>query len=189
MGPATALGGVSDADLLVSAARSNDRPAFDELVRRTAPELFRTAYHLVHPSYVDDLVQDTYLKAWRSRTTYRQEAQPLTWLMRIMRNAAFDRHLRPTEKTEPIDDDLIVSESVNDIESFVLAEAIDQALAELVDWQAAIIRRRHLEGQTWATIVAGMAFRNEYYAKQAYALAKRNLARLLAVPPPVLGAP
>ena len=109
--------------------------------------------------------------------------------MRIIRNAASHRHLRPTDKTEPIDDDLIVTQSVNDIESFVLAEAIDAALAALEDWQADIIRRRHLEGQTWAGIVAGMAFRNEYYAKQAYALAKRNLARLLAVPPPVLGAP
>ena len=71
LGPATALAGVSDADLLVSAARTNDRRAFDELVRRTAPDLFRTAYYLVHPSYVDDVVQETSLNAWRSRTTYR----------------------------------------------------------------------------------------------------------------------
>lgn len=186
VGPATAL---SDAALLRAAALYDDCHAFDELVRRSAPQLHAMAYRLVHPSYVDDVVQQTYLNAWRSRTTYRQEAAPMSWLVSIMRNVATSRHHRPADKTEPLEDDLAVTVSADDIEAFVLAETIDAALAVLEDWQAVIIRRRHLEGQSWQTITTAMCFRNEYFAKKAYAVAKKNLARLLSPPPPALGAP
>ncbi|CAH0346796.1 RNA polymerase sigma factor [Bacillus sp. CECT 9360] len=46
-------------------------------------------YYTGH-SDVEDLVQDTFLKALRSFNGYRKESHPKTWLLKIARNTAID---------------------------------------------------------------------------------------------------
>lgn len=43
----------------------------------------------------EDLVQETLLRAFRSRETFRGESSELSWLRRILRNLAIDRARRP----------------------------------------------------------------------------------------------
>lgn len=74
---------------LVAAARDGDRGAFDELVRVTSPETYTLAYRLVgNEEDARDVVQETYLRAYKGIGKFRGDAQFSTWLYRITANCA-----------------------------------------------------------------------------------------------------
>src|ERR1700693_1832890 len=75
---------------LVDAARDGDRPAFDELVRRTYVDTYTLAMRLTaHEEDARDVVQETYLRAWKGLKGFRGDAQFTTWLYRITANTAY----------------------------------------------------------------------------------------------------
>ena len=78
---------------LVDAAREGDDVAVRELVRRTQPAIWRLCNVLGSPGDEDDLVQDTYLRAFRSLPSYRGEAPITAWLLSIARRVCAD-HVR-----------------------------------------------------------------------------------------------
>ncbi len=78
------------------AAQKGDRRAFDELVMQLSPRLMRSAHGLVAPAYCEDLVQETWMRAWLYRNSYTGRALLSTWLYMIMKNLAADRKLRPS---------------------------------------------------------------------------------------------
>jgi RNA polymerase sigma-70 factor (ECF subfamily) len=94
---------------LVAAAREGDRPAFDELVRRTYVETYTLAMRLTaHEEDARDVVQETYLRAWRGIGSFRGDAQFTTWLYRITANTAYTTvRKRRRHRTEPLDTMLV----------------------------------------------------------------------------------
>lgn len=83
---------VSDADLLAKA--DSDASAFEALFARHAGALRRYIARRVEPSVVDDLVSETFARAFHHRARYRQEypdARP--WLFGIAANL-IRHHLR-----------------------------------------------------------------------------------------------
>jgi len=75
---------------LVSAAREGDRPAFDELVRRTYVDTYTLALRLTaHEEDARDVVQESYLRAWKGLPNFRGDAQFTTWMYRITANPAY----------------------------------------------------------------------------------------------------
>lgn len=168
---------------LMLAAQHGDRQAFDDLIRRLSPSLGRAAHHMVHPSYVEDLVQETWYRAWRFRHTYHGDAQPLTWLYRIMTRTRTSRALRPTASAEGATDDLACSSSAADLEAFEVADTIDRALARIGDRQAQVVRLRHLGEKDWTTIAAQVGLASAYEAKKTYRDAMNKLAAIQAIPP------
>ena len=88
------MGDVNDRlGALVDAAREGDDVAVRELVRCTQPAIWRLCNVLGSPGEEDDLVQDTYLRAFRSLDTYRGEAPITAWLLSIARRVCAD-HVR-----------------------------------------------------------------------------------------------
>jgi len=80
----------TELDRLVAAARDGDRPAFDELVRRTYVDTYTLALRLTaHEEDARDVVQDTYLRAWKGIGEFRGDAAFSTWLYRITANTAY----------------------------------------------------------------------------------------------------
>ncbi len=74
---------------LVDAAKAGDRDAFDALVRLTYLETYTLAYRLTGDEEdARDVVQETYLRAYRGLRRFRGEAQFSTWLYRITANCA-----------------------------------------------------------------------------------------------------
>lgn len=82
---------------LVEAAREGDDVALGQLVRRTQAEVWRLCSALGSPGEVEDLVQDTYLRAMRAIPGFRGDAPVRLWLLAIARRACAD-HVRQRER-------------------------------------------------------------------------------------------
>lgn len=65
----------------------NQRKAFEEMVSRFSPQLYAQIRRMVldHDD-ADDILQNTYLKAWSSISTFRGNSKLSTWLYRIAYN-------------------------------------------------------------------------------------------------------
>lgn len=75
---------------LVEAAAAGDEAAFSELVRLTHTEMYGLAYRLVgNEDDARDVLQEAYLRAYRSLSKFRGDAAFTTWLYRITANAAY----------------------------------------------------------------------------------------------------
>lgn len=71
---------------------------FDTLVKAVAPELYRYALGLCHHhEQAQDLVQETFLRAWRSQDSLRTQTAARAWLYKILRN----EHARLYERQRP----------------------------------------------------------------------------------------
>ncbi|GAA4539245.1 RNA polymerase subunit sigma-70 [Amycolatopsis samaneae] len=86
---------------VVAAAKAGDEAAFGGLAERYRRELRVHCYRMLG-SYeeAEDQVQETFLRAWRGRGTYRAEASFRAWLYRIATNACLD-FLDRTPRTVP----------------------------------------------------------------------------------------
>jgi RNA polymerase sigma-70 factor (ECF subfamily) len=90
---------------LVGAARLGDRFAFDELVRRTHVDTYTLAFRLTADEEdARDVVQESYLRAWKGLPNFRGDAQFSTWMYRITANTAYSVvKRRRRNRAEPID--------------------------------------------------------------------------------------
>lgn len=92
----------TDRVLLVRAERG-DQAAFDRLVRRHTPRMYRVALRITGTSAdAEDVVQDAWVSAWRSLSDFRSESQVSTWLYRVVSNAAL-MHVRRRRPTVSLD--------------------------------------------------------------------------------------
>lgn len=92
-------GTTCEADLLAAAAERSEA-AVRELIRRNNPRLFRVARGLLSTdAEAEDVVQETYLAAFRSLDRFRGGATFSTWITRIAINNALmhQRRIRPEE--------------------------------------------------------------------------------------------
>jgi RNA polymerase sigma-70 factor (ECF subfamily) len=79
-----------------------EREDFAEQAMEFAPQLYSSALRMTrNQADAEDLVQDTYLRAYRSFHTFREGTNLRAWLFRIMTNAYINsyraRQRRPTE--------------------------------------------------------------------------------------------
>ncbi|MFC4522603.1 RNA polymerase sigma factor [Cupriavidus pinatubonensis] len=86
--PPPAVDARPDAEL-VAGARAGEASAFEAIMRRNNRLLFRTARGVVpDDAEAQDVVQETYLRAFTSLDSFRGEAALSTWLARIAINVA-----------------------------------------------------------------------------------------------------
>jgi RNA polymerase sigma-70 factor (ECF subfamily) len=96
---------LDDAEL-VARHLAGDAQAFDALVRRHRDRAWSVAMRtLGDPTEAADAVQDAFVSAYRSISSFRAEAKFSTWLHRIVVNACLDRVRRARARpTVPLDD-------------------------------------------------------------------------------------
>jgi RNA polymerase sigma-70 factor (ECF subfamily) len=81
-------------DKLIEEALRGDQKAFKELMARHQASVFHIIFRLVRDKELaNDLVQETFMKAFSSLKTYRSEYRFSTWLYKIAANSSID-HLR-----------------------------------------------------------------------------------------------
>ena len=90
---------MEDLTSLVLLSSKGDRHAFEEIVRATARLVWAYVHGLVKdPSWTEDLVQETYLRAWESIATLEDPAAFRGWLFTIARRLAW-RHAEIAGRT------------------------------------------------------------------------------------------
>ncbi len=84
--PATQTEPATDDTEAVRRAQSGDREAFAHLVARHGAAATRAAAWFGAGADVDDVVQEAFVKAWRSLDRFRPDAPFRPWLLRIVVN-------------------------------------------------------------------------------------------------------
>jgi len=86
-------------------AQAGDEPAFRRLVERHGRGVFQLAFRLTgSETDAEDVVQDTFLKAYRELKRFEARSSFKTWVHRITVNCAYDLlRQRPRHKAESLD--------------------------------------------------------------------------------------
>lgn len=156
--PEAVLDDDADDRVLAAAGRAGDVAAFEELVRRHGPAIFRYARRMVSDAdAVNDVVQETFVAAWRQIANFRGDSSVRTWLFAICARKVVDSHR--VKRALPIDDRLIEPAS-NDRSSDPFAaasnneflDALELALGELPPRQRAVWLLREVERLTFPQI-------------------------------------
>src|SRR3989449_10698402 len=93
---------------LVRTARNGDRPAFEELVRRTSRLVFARMYLETGDTHAaEDLVQETLLTAYRMLGQLTQPEKFRPWLLRIAQNHSHNAIRHDTRKKRTQDPEIL----------------------------------------------------------------------------------
>src|SRR6476620_7144159 len=93
------------------AAVQGDRDAFERVIRLTSRNLFAIAYGMLQSrEEAEDVVQDTFVKAWKSRWRVRDSSKLPAWLATIARHRA--RDLARKRRPDPLPENFEASELV-----------------------------------------------------------------------------
>lgn len=143
----------SEDSALIDAALTGDRMAFTALVQRYDDRMRGLAWQLLgNQSDMDDVLQDAYLKAYRSLGSFRRDAAFSSWLYRIVQTTCIDayrrRARRPQVSLEVVADP---RDPVNDPATAVTdRDALRHALAALPEQQLAAVLLVDAEGFSYA---------------------------------------
>ena len=175
----------------VARARAGDAEAFREIVERYSRMLWRAAWRILGDGdAAEDAVQEAFLRAWRSFSTFDDRAELATWLYRIAVNAAIDLR-RKRGRTEgrgtalpvTLDGEVALASDEPDAHrravSGELARRTRETLPELSASERIAFLLRHYEGRSIAEISRELG-KNENATKQSIFRAVRKLRLALA---------
>ena len=153
-------------ELLVQRSRAGDREAFEELVRLTARLVFARAYLEcgdVHAA--EDLVQETYLRAWRSVRQVKDANSFRPWLMSILHAVVVDsaRHnarKKRSGNTAELTDVPDMRTPADALTTDEERQAALSALRGLPEEYRQVLTLRYLAGADYETIGRELAISN-----------------------------
>lgn len=97
-----ALGRLPDAEL-IRRVQADDLDAFEAFFERYRGLIHRTAYGLTGDSQAaEEILQDTFIRAYRHRGSLRTDVSPVPWLHRVALNLCYSRLGRRRLAVEPI---------------------------------------------------------------------------------------
>lgn len=149
----------ADDEALRAAAVIGDREAFDVIVTRYGPVLYRYARRmLASEADVPDVVQDTFVAAWQQIAGFRGSSSLRTWLFAICYRKIADTHR--LKRAKPVEDWVLEPLAGPDpsADPFTAASnaaflaALEQALDELPVRQRAVWMMREIEQMTFPEI-------------------------------------
>jgi RNA polymerase sigma-70 factor (ECF subfamily) len=142
-------------------ARKGDPEAFQVLVEQHSRQIFHLAYRMTgNEADAEDVVQETFLRAYRKFDDYDSRAQFSSWIHRIAANYAIDllrrrRRWRSTE-IDPVEQvDPLAIETAGPERSALSSEigrCIERALEALTPRERVAFTMRHYEGRSIAEI-------------------------------------
>ncbi len=168
---------MSDRDtdqVLVARVQAGDRGAFDLLVAKYHRKVLRLISRLVRdPAEVEDIAQETFIKAYRALPQFRAESAFYTWLYRIAVNTAKNYLSASNRRPIPMSDlmraddeddssmpsfepsvDVQTPDSV--LLSREIAKTVEQAMEALPADLRTAVMLREIEGLSYEEIAAAM---------------------------------
>jgi RNA polymerase sigma-70 factor, ECF subfamily len=176
--PASAPGSERDIDLrheddeaLVRRAQTDDMSAFGILVERYKERLYATVYHMTaNHEDANDLVQETFIKAYKSLRSFRGQSSFYTWVYRIAVNRTINfvkrRKNRNQFSLDDVDSSIQNDPDLVEMMSHVtprrevglteLHEKLNEALQKLSEPHRAVVTMHDVQGMTHADIAQVM---------------------------------
>jgi RNA polymerase sigma-70 factor (ECF subfamily) len=149
----------SDAPAVLARARQGDNDAFRALVEKHSRSAFRLAFRMTgNEQDAEDVVQESFLRAFRHLSRFEARADFGTWLYRIVANCSVEmmrtRQARQTRaRMEPLDERTTVPAGDGPgpdrlAESADIKRRVAAALDALSPLERAAFTLRHYEGRT-----------------------------------------
>jgi RNA polymerase sigma-70 factor (ECF subfamily) len=156
-------------EVAIGRASRGDRDAFRVLVERHAKAVFRVAYRMTaDQTDAEDMVQETFLRAWKEIGRFDGRASFQTWLHRICANRSLDliRQRRRKNDVQPVSREptgdwfaQVPSGSPTPerlAQSAQISALLLPALDELTELERAAFVLRHYEGMHMEEIAAAL---------------------------------
>lgn len=172
----------------VARARGGDSEAFRQLVERHSRSVYKVAFRITgNAQDAEDVVQETFLKAYRQLGRFEERASFGTWLHRIAWNCSVDllRSRPRREQAEEMDTlDQLGSQATPTsatgasperlMASAQVADRVKEAMARLSPLERAAFVMRHYEGRSIDEISRALEIR-ENAAKHSIFRAVRKM--------------
>ena len=145
----------SDAAAVLARAQQGDGEAFRALVERHSRRAFQLAFRMTRNEQdAEDVVQESFLRAYRQLGRFEARANFATWLHRIVANCAVDvmrtRHARQQRVSDPLDEAAPIQAGTPDpqrlAESREVQDRVDEALGALTPAGAGGLRAQAPRG-------------------------------------------
>jgi RNA polymerase sigma-70 factor (ECF subfamily) len=146
--------------VLAASYRGGDERAATELVRRHGAAVGRFLYSSgAPPADLDDLVQDTFFRAFRALGTWRGDASMRSWLFTIAGNLLRDEFRKRKGRQMLSLEDRDLPDRADPFADLAAAEAeqrVREGLARLPRLQREVFLLRVQEGSEYAEIAAAL---------------------------------
>jgi RNA polymerase sigma-70 factor, ECF subfamily len=142
-----------DRELIVR-IQGDDLDAFEVLFERYRGLIHRTAYGLTGDRQAaEEILQDTFMRAYRHRMSLRTDMSPVPWLHRVALNLCYSRLGRRRLPVEPIDDAThelrdVALEPADHVEREDLRRRIRQGVAALPPKHQSVVVLYYLHGMS-----------------------------------------
>ena len=145
----------TDAELIARWKRGDQRAAA-ALVDRHAPPLARFAASLGERDGVDELVQDTFVRAFQSLETFRADSSLRTWLFTICKRLILDRKRSERRRPDGVELDeghaVVGYDALDGLVAEETALRIQEAVGRLTPTQREVFTLRVTEGMPYGEI-------------------------------------
>jgi RNA polymerase sigma-70 factor (ECF subfamily) len=157
---------------LVARVQRGDKQAFDLLVLKYQRKIMRLLSRMIRdPSEIEDVAQESFIKAYRALPQFRGESAFYTWLYRIAINTARNwlaqNNRRPStpsaqenEDGETFDATDSLTDSSNpesEMASRQIAETVNKAMNDLPEDLRNAIVMREIDGMSYEDIAESMS--------------------------------
>ena len=155
---------MEDADALaIERAKAGDTDGFRTLVQRHSRSVFRLAYRMTGNEFdAEDVVQETFLRAYKQLDNYESRSSFSTWIYRIASNYALDlirsrkRHAERRVLSAECEDGSDILDNMKSSApgqdrvyySAQLRRQLDTALSQLSEQERTAFLLRHFEGKS-----------------------------------------
>jgi RNA polymerase sigma-70 factor (ECF subfamily) len=181
---------------LVLRAQAGEMEAFRRLVERHQRRAFAVAFALVHEENdARELVQEAFLRVFKSLPTFQSDSSFFTWLYRILTNLGIDLLRKPGRDArqlaeevgaldEGVDAPLLLSryEGADPVEAIrrrEIGQRLRTAFDELPSYHRAVIVLRELEGLSYEEMASVMGVSKGTIMSRLFH-ARKKLQRVLA---------
>lgn len=171
----------------VAKAASGDEDAFRALVERHSRSVFRLAYRMTGSAEdAEDVVQETFVRAYKQLAKFESRANFSTWLYRIGFNCSIDhlrgRDDRETRQTPEVLDRLAPAATGPTSEDLVFAGQIgarvQDALNGLSEQERAAFLMRHYHGCSIEEICGALGLKTNAAKHSIFRAVKKMRAEL-----------
>jgi RNA polymerase sigma-70 factor (ECF subfamily) len=181
-GPGTVRRGAADLPrATLERFRDGSVDALGEVYDRYARPVWSVAMTVTRADHLaQEAVQETFIRAWNSASSYDPERDLGSWLLTIARYTALDllrRELRPTRGGHEAEQDAVVEPP--DLDRAWISWAVQEALGRLSDHEREIIRLSFYEDLTHGQIAERLGLPVGTVKSRSHR-AHRRLAELLA---------